>query len=203
MLSSPQIIHWIDELVEKRITALPDSTATFDLQIMDTQEALKNKIFQLDEQEGLSRILSTFDYVHKKDGAEYLVDPEGINLPWNTSDSKITWAERSDTIREVGSIYTVQGFDLNHVGVVLGPSIDYDPLTGQLVVDIEKYKDTGAFAGRDDMDLQSTNKAKEKIILNSVNILMKRAIKGLYIYAVNPNLRVKLLELQRERGKQN
>ena len=77
MLSSPQIIHWIDELVEKRITALPDSTATFDLQIMDTQEALKNKIFQLDEQEGLSRILSTFDYVHKKDGAEYLVDPEG------------------------------------------------------------------------------------------------------------------------------
>ena len=41
MLSSPQIIHWIDELVEKRITALPDSTATFDLQIMDTQEALK------------------------------------------------------------------------------------------------------------------------------------------------------------------
>ena len=55
---------------------------------------------------------------------------------------KITWAERSDTIREVGSIYTVQGFDLNHVGVVLGPSIDYDPLTGQLVVDIEKYKDT-------------------------------------------------------------
>lgn len=203
MLSSPQIIHWIDELVEKRITALPDSTATFDLQIMDTQEALKNKIFQLDEQEGLSRILSTFDYVHKKDGAEYLVDPEGINLPWNTSDSKITWAERSDTIREVGSIYTVQGFDLNHVGVVLGPSIDYDPLTGQLVVDIEKYKDTGAFAGRDDMDLQSTNKAKEKIILNSVNILMKRAIKGLYIYVVNPNLRVKLLELQRERGKQN
>ena len=203
MLSSPQIIHWIDELVEKRITALPDSTATFDLQIMDTQEALKNKIFQLDEQEGLSRILSTFDYVHKKDGAEYLVDPEGINLPWNTSDSKITWAERSDTIREVGSIYTVQGFDLNHVGVVLGPSIDYDPLTGQLVVDIEKYKDTGAFAGREDMDLQSTNKAKEKIILNSVNILMKRAIKGLYIYAVNPNLRAKLLELQRERGKQN
>ncbi len=53
------------------------------------------------------------------------------------------------------------------------------------------------------MDLQSTNKAKEKIILNSVNILMKRAIKGLYIYAVNPNLRAKLLELQRERGKQN
>lgn len=200
MLSSPQIIHWIDALVEKKVTPLPDSTRSFDLQIMDTPEKLKHKIFQLNEQVGLSRILSTFDYVHKKDGAQYLVDPEGVNLPWNTSDSKITWAERPDTINEVGSIYTVQGFDLNYVGVILGPAIDYDFETNQLVIDISKYKDTGAFTGREDMNVQETQKAKEKIILNSVNILMKRAIKGLYIYAVNPNLRAKLLELQHERG---
>ncbi len=47
--------------------------------------------------------------------------------------------------REVGSIYTVQGFDLNNVGVVIGPSIDYDPETDQLVIDIDKYEDKGAF----------------------------------------------------------
>lgn len=200
MKSSPQIIQWIDDIVEKRVTPIPESTASFELQIMETHDALKNKIFSLDKKEGLSRIISTFDYVHKKDGASYLVDPDGINLPWNTTDTKRTWAERPDTISEVGSIYTVQGFDLNNVGVVIGPSVDYDPETDQLVIDIDKYEDKGAFMGRDDMNQELTKKAKETIILNSLNVLMKRAIKGLYIYAINPNLRQKLLALQNERS---
>ena len=200
MKSSPQIIQWIDDIVEKRVTPIPESTASFELQIMETHDALKNKIFSLDKKEGLSRIISTFDYVHKKDGASYLVDPDGINLPWNTTDTKRTWAERPDTISEVGSIYTVQGFDLNNVGVVIGPSVDYDPETDQLVIDIDKYEDKGAFMGRDDMNQELTKKAKETIILNSLNVLMKRAIKGLYIYAINPNLRQKLITLQNERS---
>lgn len=203
MKSSPQIIQWIDDIVEKRVTPIPESTASFELQIMETHDALKNKIFSLDKKEGLSRIILTFDYVHKKDGASYLVDPGGINLPWNTTDTKRTWAERPDTISEVGSIYTVQGFDLNNVGVVIGPSVDYDPETDQLVIDIDKYEDKGAFTGRDDMNQELTKKAKETIILNSLNVLMKRAIKGLYIYAINPNLRQKLITLQNERSQSN
>ena len=203
MKSSPQIIQWIDDIVEKRVTPIPESTASFELQIMETHDALKNKIFSLDKKEGLSRIISTFDYVHKKDGASYLVDPGGINLPWNTTDTKRTWAERPDTISEVGSIYTVQGFDLNNVGVVIGPSVDYDPETDQLVIHIDKYEDKGAFTGRDDMNQELTKKAKETIILNSLNVLMKRAIKGLYIYAINPNLRQKLIALQNERSQSN
>ncbi len=65
MKSSPQIIQWIDDIVEKRNT---DSRidSIFELQIMETHDALKNKIFSLDKKEGLSRIISTFDYVHKK-----------------------------------------------------------------------------------------------------------------------------------------
>lgn len=50
------------------------------------------------------------------------------------------------------------------------------------------------------MNQELTKKAKETIILNSLNVLMKRAIKGLYIYAINPNRRQKLLALQNERS---
>ncbi|WP_430611119.1 DUF2075 domain-containing protein [Enterococcus sp. DIV0876] len=199
MQSSPMVVQWIDAFVHKRIGDLPESTDRFVLQIMDAPEKLKTKISALDEQDGLSRLIATFDYTHKKDGASYLVDPDGINMSWNSTDSKVTWAERPETIHEVGSIYTIQGFDLNHVGLVLGPSIDYDPIADVLTIDIDQYKDTGAFIGREDMDQETTNYAKEKIILNSVNILMKRAIKGLYIYAVNPKLREKLLAIQTER----
>lgn len=199
MLSGPKIIRWIDDFVEKKIQPLPQSTSTFELKVIESSEELKNKIVSLNKEFGLSRILSTFDYLHKKDGGQYFVDATGINLPWNITDSRSTWAERSNTINEVGSIYTAQGFDFNYVGLVLGPSVDYDPQTEQLVINIDKYKDTGAFAGREDMMPEEIRSAKETIILNSINVLMKRAIKGLYIYAVNPRLREKLVQLQKER----
>ena len=95
--------------------------------------------------------------------------------------------EDESTIDEVGSIYTVQGFDLNYVGVILGPSIGYDPVKKRLIIRPEEYCDTEAFRGRD--GIKDPEKVKEKIILNSINILMKRGVKGLYIYAHDPVLR--------------
>ena len=35
------------------------------------------------------------------------------------------WAEQAHTIAEVGSTYTIQGFDLNYAGVILGKSVKY------------------------------------------------------------------------------
>ncbi|MHC5247622.1 DUF2075 domain-containing protein [Enterococcus sp. LJL90] len=196
MMSSEETLLWIDDFVNRRLGPLPDSTEDFTFKIAATPEELKSEIVKLNKDFGLSRILSTFDYLHKKDDEIYYVDPDGVNLPWNTTNSKITWAERTETINEVGSIYTAQGFDFNNVGLILGPSIDYDEELNELVIIPENYKDTGGFIGRKDMNSDELLKAKEQIILNSINTLMKRAIHGLYIYPVNPKLRKKLLELQ-------
>ncbi|MFR8313475.1 MAG: DNA/RNA helicase domain-containing protein [Ruminococcus sp.] len=38
---------------------------------------------------------------------------------------KLAWAEQKQTIGEVGSTFTIQGFDLNYAGVILGPSVKY------------------------------------------------------------------------------
>lgn len=199
MKSSEDTLKWIDNFHSKKISKLPKSTKDYSFEIMPTPESLKEKIEFLDEKVGLARIVSVFDYLHKKDQKTYYVDEEGLHMPWNTTESKTTWAERTDTIEEVGSIYTVQGFDLNHVGVFLGPSIDYDPKTDSLVIDISKYKDTGAFMGREDLSKGELLKCKEEIILNSLNTLMKRSIHGIYIYAVNESLRNHLLRLQKQR----
>jgi len=203
MQTSVEISTWVDNFIHRKVDPLPQSTESFKLSIVENPDLLKEKIVQLDKNFGLSRILATFDYPHKKDGGKYYVDPDGINMPWNTTDSRITWAERPQTINEVGSIYTAQGFDFNYVGLIIGPSIDYDPKTEQLTVNIEKYQDTGAFTGRPDMSDDLTNERKEEIILNSLNILMKRAIHGLYIYPVNQNLRNKLLDLQKNKKSSN
>lgn len=56
---------------------------------MPTAERFKEKIKTLNKKVGLSRIVSTFDYLHKKDGKEiYYVDKNGLDMPWNTTDSE-------------------------------------------------------------------------------------------------------------------
>lgn len=202
MMASPEIVHWVDSFVQKQLLDLPNSTGDFDLRIVQHGAELRDYIQDANNKVGLSRIVSTFDYEHKKkqDGTIYYVDQEGLNMPWNTTDSAQTWAERPETIHEVGSIYTIQGFDLNFVGVVLGPSVDYDEEQGQLVIHVDKYQDTGGFSGSNRFDNRADQLLhKERIILNSINVLMKRGVHGLAIYAVNPKLRNKLLKLQEER----
>jgi hypothetical protein len=203
MLSSYETNNWIDNFVAKSINELPSPDKEFDMKIMKSPDEMKKVISHHNRVHGLSRVVSTFDYEHKKDGGTYIVDSEGLNMPWNTTDSSYTWAERPETVQEVGSIYTVQGFDLNYVGVMIGPSIDYSFETNELVIDSSKYQDRGGFTGKGDMTDAEVLKAKEKIILNSLNVLLKRGVHGLYIYAVNDNLRKKLLELQKERDEKH
>ena len=198
MNANSETIKWIDHFVEKEILQLPlEEDSSFELEFFEDAETFKTAIESKNNEIGLSRIVSTFDYLHKKDGKTYIVDEEGINMPWNSTQDSVTWAENLSSIKEVGSIYTVQGFDLNYVGVVLGPSVSYDETKDQLVIDPSKYKDIGAFISRTDMSPEKNQEIKEEIILNSINVLMKRGIHGLYIYASDHKLRQRLLELKR------
>lgn len=200
MNASPETIKWIDHFVAKEILPLPtEEDSSFELRIFNDAAMFKTAIENKNNEVGLSRIVSTFDYLHKKDNKTYIVDEEGINMPWNSTQNNLTWAENPNSIKEVGSIYTVQGFDLNYVGVVLGPSVSYDECTDKLVIDPSKYKDKGAFITRTDFSPEKNQEIKEEIILNSINVLMKRGIHGLYIYATDPKLKQRLLELQRRK----
>ncbi|USK58246.1 DUF2075 domain-containing protein [Peribacillus asahii] len=192
MRASHKMISWIDHFVGKKITPIPQKEE-FDFQIFDSAAKMYKEICEKNEKFGLARMVSTFDYVHKKDGETYYIKEDQFKLPWNTTEGDATWAEREDTIREVGSIYTIQGFDLNYVGVILGPSVAYDEENDELKIITENYKDTEAFRGKDEFD--NPHYIKEKIILNSINVLLKRGIKGLYIFASDLELRARLLEL--------
>ncbi|MBM7660413.1 DUF2075 family protein/nucleoside-triphosphatase THEP1 [Bacillus mesophilus] len=194
MKASNQMVQWIDHFVKKKITSIP-SNPNYDFRIFDSAAEMYKVIQEKNEQHELARIVSTFDYVHKKDGQDYYVEEEGFKLPWNADYGNETWAEKAGTIKEAGSIYTIQGFDLNYVGVILGPSISYDEKTDTLKILTENYKDTEAYRGKD--EFEDSEKVKEKIILNSLNVLMKRGIKGLYIYASDEKLRDRLGKLKK------
>ncbi len=121
MQADDEIVDWIDDFVSKKVRPIPDSSDDYELEVFDNAGDMFDLIKKKDKTHSLSRIVATFDYEHKKDGKEYYVEEIGFKGIWNTTGEKQTWAERTDTVKEVGSIYTVQCFDLNYIGVILGP----------------------------------------------------------------------------------
>ncbi|SIT74224.1 DUF2075 domain-containing protein [Edaphobacillus lindanitolerans] len=195
MQANDDVINWINDFKQKKVGPLPKDEG-YELRIFETLEEMHGEIIKKNNDYGLSRVVSTFDFLHKKDGKTYYVRESNgdYRMPWNTTSTRYTWAEKADTVNEAGSIYTIQGFDLNYVGVVLGPSVQYDPAKDEIVIDTSKYMDIGAYTGTE--GIEDVIQAKERIVLNSLNVLMKRGIRGLFIYAVDQALRKKLLDDQ-------
>lgn len=199
MHSGSDIQRWIEGFCQKKILPMPEKQA-FEFRFFDDAQDLYETLKERNTQYGLSRLVSTYDYPYRLDGHDHFITEGRFHLRWDRSkpEEKLPWAERPDTIDEVGSVYTVQGFDLNYVGLILGPSVRYDEQTGGICLDPSRYEDSAAFAGRS--GIEAPEQAKEQIMLNALSVLMTRAVKGLFLYASDPRLRCKLMALQAASG---
>lgn len=198
MHADPRLIAWIDDLTHGILDPLPKHRQDhFDFRILDDAQKMYQLIQAKNQAVGLSRIVSTTGYPSKLDGGKHYIVEGNFKLPWDQYNySRQAWAEKPETIHEVGSIYTVQGFDLNYVGVILGPPIEYDPLTEGVTVNLSKVTDSEIFKKRADLsDPVELTKIKQRLIMNTLNVLLKRGVHGLYIYASQPELRQKLANL--------
>jgi DUF2075 family protein len=86
----------------------------------------------------------------------------------------------------VGSTFTIQGFDLNYAGVILGPSVKYR--NGKVIYDTEKSCNDKAIQNRTLSD-GSKQKFGEILIQHAVRVLMTRGVNGMFIYACDDELR--------------
>ncbi|OUM55947.1 hypothetical protein BVG19_g5574 [[Candida] boidinii] len=214
------VLEWINEITTgKKINSLPrldlikremgDENA-FEFKIWDNAGEMYQYILNKDSKYGKCRIISTYDFPYKlnsgkkqddnKDKDWYVScgdkDPSGFRLRWDRyiPEIQLPWSERPDTIEEVGSVYTVQGFDLNYAAVILGPCIGYDPATESITVDPKLYEDSAGF--KKCGNITQPDSVKERIILNSINVLLTRGVSGLSIYAYDWKLRKKLMDME-------
>ncbi|EHD20122.1 MULTISPECIES: DUF2075 domain-containing protein [Brenneria] len=191
-------LRWIRAFCQRRLLPLPGAEEAFEIGIFDDAQAMYERVKEKNAARGLSRMLSTYDYPYRLDGQDYFIEEGRFRLRWDRAkpNERLPWAEREDTIDEVGSVYTVQGFDLNYVGLILGPSVAWDAQREEIVLDAARYEDSAAFQGQS--RIENSAGMKERIMLNAINVLMTRAIHGLYIYAHDRGLRNKLMSLARK-----
>lgn len=101
------------------------------------------------------------------------------------------WILKGDP-REIGCIHTSQGYDLNYVGVLFSPEIDYDPERG-IIIYPKKIKDTSsignAFRGLTPEEKIEKEQQLKEYIINAYKVMMTRGIRGCYVYAHNPGMK--------------
>jgi DUF2075 family protein len=83
------------------------------------------------------------------------------------------WAYKPEGIKQVGCIYTAQGFEFEYIGVIVGPDITYDKEKDCLRGDISHTKDPVLKKNKDNFD---------KYVKNIYHVLMSRGMNGCYVY---------------------
>lgn len=138
---------------------------------------------------GLSRMVAGFawKWSSKENKREYDIRIDGMEFRWNSTQNN--WIGSKNAPEEVGSIYTVQGDDLNYVGIIIGNDLLYR--NGKLIFNREACADSGAMK-RSQRQVVNNEQISEDDMLEQVlrtyRILMNRAVKGVYIYACDEEL---------------
>lgn len=196
--ASDDLLNWFNYFTdEEKILPFPeDARHNYDFRIFDDAEKMRQEIVKRNNEVGLSRILSTTGYPSTLDGGKHYITEGKFKMPWDQYNyTSKPWAEIPETINEVGSIYTCQGFDLNYTGIILSPPITQIPGTNKLKVDPSKFTDIEAFKKRKDLfSDQELNEAKKRLFMNMINVLFKRSVYGTYIYAHDPLLQQTLYQ---------
>lgn len=204
--ASKEVTNWLKNIyINGKINKLSNNRKGYDIKVFDSPKELEMAIKKkaLDEKTLLSRLIASYDWPYTtqqvpKDNKYWCVKIGNWSRPWNREiarheDSKfnkklkgLAWAEQPQTINEVGSTYTIQGFDLNYAGVILGPSIKYRD--GKVIFDPKQSCNEKATRRRtiSSGELKSFG---EDFLKNELSVLLTRGVNGLYIYACDEELR--------------
>ncbi|QRP14644.1 DUF2075 domain-containing protein [Corynebacterium kroppenstedtii] len=208
MKANPATLDWLRNFIDKgEIGPIPPDE-DYDLQIFDKPDELYEEIRTKSEQteSGLSRLVATYDWPWKENKKPDNGDPTwnvkigDFSMPWNYSlpcapeDKDSSWAEQPQTIDEIGSTFTIQGFDLNIAGVIIGPSVKWDETSQRIYFDRDNSCNKGAKYRRTLSDNTQVY-LSDYLLHNEFNVLLTRGVKGLYIFAVDEPLRRHLLAM--------
>lgn len=213
MQADPVTMDWIDSFTKKgQLKEIPHTVDGYQIKVFDDPEMLDLEIQKKakEKDSALSRVLATYDWEYSQKRkpndrlrAYWEVVIGKWHKPWNRElaaelsrkekrkISGLAWAEQPQTINEVGSTFTIQGFDLNYAGVILGPSVKYR--NGKIIFAPSESHNNKAIRNRTLSD-GTKQKFGEMLIQHEVRVLMTRGVNGMYIYACDPELRAALLK---------
>ncbi|WP_122261400.1 DNA/RNA helicase domain-containing protein [Ornithinimicrobium cerasi] len=190
--------EWVDSLV----AGTPQTWSgddNFTVELVETPEEMEESLLSKDSES--KRILAGFTWAWQKPTSPDVADlPREVaigewSMPWNLQQpvadlpGKDLWALTPSGQGQVGSVFTAQGFEFDYCAVIIGPDLRLDATGEKLEPDVSasKYRKLVTAA--------SKNASKVDYIRNQYRVLLTRAMRGVIIYAVDPDVRELLREL--------
>ncbi len=175
-------LKFIDDMLDSKQVD-KSQPINYEFRIYENIKQMVDDIKKRDSEHKLARVVAGYAWSWNTKGRKegHDIEIDGLKLVWNSKN--IDWVNSENAINEVGCIHTVQGYDLNYAGVIIGPELYYDEDREMLVVDEKKYKDiNGKRSITDPEELR-------QYIINIYKTLLTRGIKGTYVYVVDQKLR--------------
>lgn len=184
-------VEFVRAVLRSEQPSLPD-LGEYELRLFDDLGEMREAIRQKDAEVGLSRLVAGYawDWVSRKDPDSFDIELDGERLRWNGTDKD--WINSKDSLEEVGSIHTVQGYDLNYAGVIIGPDLRLDPATGRIFACRESYRDKKGKENTGHLKDEFGDDDLLTFIRNIYGVLLTRGMRGTYVYVCDPALRSSL-----------
>jgi DUF2075 family protein len=173
----------------------PSSFPGYDFRLFDDLGEMTHELMAREEESGLARLVAGYAWPwrSKNDKTRYDIEFDGVRLQWNTT--AVDWVNSPKAVREVGSIHTIQGYDLNYAGVIIGRDLRWDGAHQSLQFDRSHYFDTKGMENNRQLGVTYSDKDVLRFVTNIYSVLLTRGIKGTYVYVCDAALREHLRPL--------
>lgn len=207
---SDNYLNWLEQVLYNKQVTYHFDTEDFDLRIMDSPQKMYESLVEQNNVPGqTARLMAGFCWPWSTNvvNGDLVKDVKigTFAMPWETNDKVdrrslrvsyprwYEWAYKPEGIKQVGCIYTSQGYEFDYAGVIIGPDLKYDPVEDKIITDKSACKDPV---------LKRTQKEAtmtfDDYVRNIYRVLMSRGMKGCYLYVCDKELRKYLKELINE-----
>ncbi|WP_342772564.1 DNA/RNA helicase domain-containing protein [Mycetocola tolaasinivorans] len=185
-------VGYVRSVLSNDSTVPPSSFSDYDLRFFDDLNELRAELVKRDAEHGLARLVAGYAWEWRSRVAptEFDIDIDGAQLRWNST--AVDWINSANSLNEVGSIHTVQGYDLNYAGVIIGKDLRFDPVANRLFFDRAEYYDKKGRENNKRLGITYTDEDLLRYVQNIYAVLLTRGIAGTYVYVCDPHLRAHL-----------
>ena len=200
---SDNYLDWIDAVLYNDLPAIKEIGTSFrseyDFDVIDTPQELEQRIRGLDNPKAkpvqVARLVAGYcwkwtEYPLKNGDLAKDVQIEDWSMPWETNQGRARgeysklyapsaelWASHPMGINQVGCIFSAQGFEVDYIGVIMGPDISYDPEKGKIITVKGKTH-----------SVKGTDNEVDTCIKNIYRVLMSRGRRGCFVYCCDKEL---------------
>lgn len=167
----------------------PEDFGDYDLRLFDDLGEMRRSLRAREEAYGLARLVAGYAWPwrSKKDTSAPDIELDGERLQWNRT--AVDWISSPTSFDEVGSVHTVQGYDLNYAGVIIGPDLVFEVTTGRVRFQRDRYFDKRGMRNNNILGITYSDDDLLELVRNIYVVLLTRGIRGTYVYIVDPALR--------------